>query len=309
MTTAASSKSDVNLLNRLLAVARDIKLSHSVFALPFSLLAMCLAAGSQNRLPSAAEVGLIVLCMVFARTVAMAINRWADAKLDAKNPRTQSRAIPAGRVSRPFVLGVAITCALLFIASTGGFYLLIANPWPIILSPLVLAYLALYSFTKRFTFFCHLVLGTALAISPVAATIAIAPGYLTAAAPWLLFANVACWVAGFDIIYALQDVQVDRAQGLFSLPARLGESPALWISRLLHVGAAASLILLGALSTQLSTLFLGAASLTVGLLIAEHALVWGNKLQHLKVAFGTINGIISLMLGAAGIIDAVRHIH
>lgn len=309
MTTAASANVHPGVLRRLTFVARDIKLSHSVFALPFALLAMFLAAGSQARLPRASDVGLIVLCMVFARTLAMAVNRWADARLDANNPRTQGRAIPAGRVSRPFMLGVAIVSGVFFIASASGFYFLSGNVWPVVLAPVVLAYLAGYSFTKRFTFFCHLVLGTALAISPLATTIAIEPRYLAAAAPWLLFANVACWVAGFDIIYALQDVKVDRAEGLFSLPAKLGETPALWVSRLLHAGSAATLILLAVMSPQLNGAFLAAAALTVALLAAEHGLVWGNRVQHMKVAFGTINGLISLMLGGAGIVDVVRHLH
>lgn len=289
----------------LLALARDIKLAHSVFALPFALLAMFLAAGSVGRLPSVGQSVLIVVCMVLARTVAMAVNRWADADFDANNPRAAGRAIPSGRLSRGFVLGAAIACGGLFIVTTGGFWWLDGNPWPLVLSPLVLAYLAGYSFTKRFTWLCHVYLGTALALSPIAAVIAIQPGYLAASAPWLLALMVATWVAGFDIIYALQDIEIDRADGLYSIPSRLGPNAALWIARGLHALTVVALLWLWRDSPQLGTLFLVASLLTVALLVLEHALVWGSKTNYISIAFMTVNGTISLLLGAAGIADAV----
>ncbi|MFW6032211.1 MAG: UbiA-like polyprenyltransferase, partial [Phycisphaeraceae bacterium] len=294
-----------SLTSRLHAVARDIKLSHSVFALPFALLATFLAAGWTGRLPSLAELGLIVLCMVLARTVAMSINRWADASIDAANPRTAGRAIPRGAVSRGFVLGVAIACGAGFVLAAAGFWWLRANPWPVLLSPAVLAHLAAYSFTKRVTWGCHLVLGSALALSPLAASLAIEPGYLAALEPWLIAALVTAWVAGFDIIYALQDTEVDCEQGLFSMPSRLGVGPALWISRALHAFAAAALLHLGWHSDQLGGLFFAAAVATAALLILEHALVWGSKTHRIPLAFLTVNGVISLLLGAAGIAEVV----
>ncbi len=299
---------DAALPAKLRLVARDIKLSHTVFALPFALLAMALAAGSAGRLPTVTQVGLILACMVFARTVAMTVNRWADARFDAANPRTAGRALPSGRLTPRFMLAVAAASGLGFVAAAAGFYLADANPWPLVLSPLVLAYLAGYSFTKRFTSFCHIYLGSALALSPLAAAIAIEPAYLAHPAPWLLAALVAAWVAGFDIIYALQDVDVDRDAGLFSMPSRLGPGPALWISRGLHAAAAAAVITLAVVSPQLNALFAAAAAVTVALLVLEHALVWGSRQRHLHVAFFTLNGVISLLLGAAGIVDAVLRI-
>lgn len=295
----------VSLTRRLTALAQDIKLAHSVFALPFALLATFLAAGSAQRWPTAATLGLIVLCMFTARTVAMAINRWADASMDADNPRTAQRAIPRGVVSRDFVLGAALACSIAFIAAASGFYFLNDNPWPVILAPLVLAYLAAYSFTKRITWLCHLVLGSALALSPLAAVIAVQPDYLNSTAPWLLAGIVICWVAGFDVIYALQDVQFDREAGVFSMPARLGVTPALWISRALHALVIVGLMALVWFSDQLGIVFAIAAALAVALLVIEHALIGAGKTQHMKIAFGTLNGIISLILGAAGIVDVV----
>ena len=286
----------------LLEVARDIKLSHSVFALPFAVLAMFLAAASDlpPRLPRVGEAVLIVLCMVLARTVAMAINRLADARLDARNPRTAGRAIPAGRVSRGFMLGVAAACALGFVAAAGGFWWWYGNAWPVLLSPLVLAWLCGYSFTKRFTWLCHLWLGAALALSPVAASIAIRPAYLAEAGPWLLAGFVACWVAGFDVIYSLQDVAVDRAQGLRSMPARFGPAGALWGARGLHVAAAAAVIALAWAEPRLGWPFAAAGAGVVVLLVVEHALVRGGDTRRLPLAFLTVNGVISLVLGAVG---------
>jgi 4-hydroxybenzoate polyprenyltransferase len=294
------------LTQRLLAVARDIKLSHSVFALPFALLATFLAAATEARRPTWDELLLIVVCMVLARTVAMTVNRWADARLDAVNPRTAGRAIPSGRLDRAFVLTVALACAAMFIVATSIFWVLHANIWPLLLSPLVLAWLAGYSFSKRFTWLCHLWLGVALALSPLAASVAITPASLGTAAPWLLAAMVACWVAGFDIIYALQDIEVDRTAGLHSMPSRLGSEPALWISRLLHLTTLAALVGLTLASPYLHVLFGVGVVVAAGLLVLEHALVWGSRTHHLNVAFLTVNGVISLLLGALGIADIVR---
>lgn len=285
-------------------IARDIKLSHTVFAMPFALLGAFMAARWADRLPAWGEFGLVVICMVMARTFAMAINRWADAALDAVNPRTSGRAVPAGRVSRGAMLGVALACAAGLVLAAGGFWFFFDNPWPVLLSPAVLLVLATYSYTKRFTWFCHLFLGCTLALSPVAAAIAIEPGFLAASpAVWLLSAMVLCWVAGFDVIYALQDAEHDRAAGLFSMPSRLGAERALWVSRVLHFGAAALLLLCWWACPLVGVFFLIAVTLTTVLLVVEHALVWGSKTNHLNMAFFTVNGVISLLLGAAGIAD------
>jgi 4-hydroxybenzoate polyprenyltransferase len=293
-------------LNRVTTLARDIKLSHSVFALPFALLATFLAAAHRSELPDVATLGLIVLCMVLARTAAMAMNRWADARFDADNPRTAKRAIPSGRLSSRFVLGAIVVCGLAFIAATSGFYSLRGNPWPLMLSPLVLAWLLAYSYTKRFTWMCHLFLGSALALSPLAAAIAVEPAYLGRPEPYLLFAMVMSWVAGFDILYALQDTDIDRTAGLYSIPSRLGESTALAISRLLHAISLTSLIYLAKLSPVLGTLFSVGVVIVAILLIIEHAIVWRSKTHHINIAFLTVNGVISLLLGALGIADVLR---
>lgn len=293
-------------MSKLVAIAKDIKLAHSVFALPFALLAMFLGAGYENRLPRWGEVVLIVLCMVTARTVAMTINRWADASIDAVNPRTAGRAIPAGRVSSRHMLMAASVFAVMFVLCCGGFLLVYDNPWPLILCPLVLVLLAGYSFAKRVTWLCHLLLGIALGISPVAAVIAIAPAYLAQPTVYLIALMVTCWVGGFDVIYAMQDVVVDRQQGLSSIPASLGEGKALWVSRAWHVIALAALIAAWRLDSQLSACFAIGIALAGLLLILEHVLIARSPRHTLHPAFMTINGIISLLLGAAGIVDVLR---
>ena len=305
MTAAVSTIS-----TRLVLLARDIKLSHSVFALPFALLGGLLAAAHKGELLDPALLGLIVVCMVLARTVAMTMNRWADRHLDGENPRTLRRALPSGQLDHRFMLNAAILCAVGFVAAAGGFYFLVdGNLWPLMLSPLALLWLVGYSYTKRFTWLCHLFLGVALALSPVAAAIAVAPAYLAGpAAPYALALMVLCWVAGFDIIYALQDVEVDRRTGIHSLPARLGVEPALWISRLLHLGAVAALIALCRLSAPLGVGFAIGTAAVAGLLVLEHALVWRSRTHHINIAFFAVNGVISIALGALGIVDVMRYV-
>lgn len=302
---AATAPQQSSLIAKLGHVARDIKLSHTVFALPFALLAMFLAAADDARWPRLGEAGLMVLCMFFARTFAMTVNRWADATIDAGNQRTATRAIASGRLGRDFVLGVACVCGLAFIAGAGGFWLAYENRWPLVLAVPVLAILGAYSFMKRFTWLCHVFLGLALAVSPIAAAIAIHPTYLARPDVYLLAGMVLCWVAGFDVIYALQDVEADRSQELYSMPSRLGVGPALWISRALHVLALASLCTLAVLSPQLHMLFNLAVAATAALLVTEHALIIKSPKKHLNMAFFTVNGVISVALGAAGIVDVM----
>jgi len=304
--TVSGAEWETSFGERFTALARDIKLSHSVFALPFALLATFLAAGAAGRLPAVGELMLIVLCMVAARTVAMAANRLADREMDAANPRTAGRALPRGQLKPGFVLGTVLGGSALFVGLTSGFWWFYGNFWPPVLSPAVLGYLVAYSYSKRVTALCHLMLGSALAMSPLAATIAIEPTYLTAPAPWLLAGMVACWVAGFDVIYALQDLEFDRAHGVFSVPAKIGAAPALWVSRGLHALAAGLLVALAAASSQLGLFFAIAAGAAVLLLVIEHALVWRQNRERIPLAFLTINGLISLCLGGLGIVDAAR---
>ncbi len=308
MTGAAPAEPATALPQKLAAVAGDIKLSHTVFAMPFALLATFLSAGWSGRLPGFDEFVLIVVCMFLARTFAMTVNRLADARLDASNPRTAGRALPSGRLDTVFVRATAAISAMLFIIAAGGFWLMHDNFWPMVLSPFVLIYLTGYSYTKRFTWLCHLYLGTALALSPIAAVIAIEPGYLIRVEPWLLAGMVACWVGGFDVIYALQDIEHDTSMGLFSMPSRLGAVTSLWISRALHLAAIACLLGLWYVSPLLGAWFLAAAILTLALLLLEHALVWRSSTHHIHTAFLTTNGIISLLLGAAGIVEVVLRV-
>lgn len=287
------------------AAARDIKLSHTVFALPFALLGAFLAAGFADRLPTLIEFALILLCMFFARTFAMAFNRLSDAMIDAQNTRTQGRALPSGRVRWDTMLWVIVVCAVAFIACAALFYVMMDNALPVLLSLPVLAVLAGYSYTKRFTWLCHAFLGLALSISPVSAAIAIEPSYLSQPIVWLLALMVLTWVAGFDVLYALQDTEIDRQLGLYSIPSRLGVSNALMISRGLHLVCIAALLGVAWLSTQLGVLFWVAVGVTCALLLLEHGLVWGGRTKQLNTAFFTVNGVISLLLGAAGITDII----
>jgi 4-hydroxybenzoate polyprenyltransferase len=301
-TTDASSAQSPS--DQFAALAADIKLSHTVFALPFALLGMGLAAGWAQRWPAVGEVGLILGCMVLARTFAMTVNRWADAGFDALNPRTAARAVPSGRLDKTFVTSTIFLTAIGFVVVAAGFWLFYANLWPLLLSPAVLAVLAGYSYTKRFTWLCHAVLGFALALSPLAAALALEPGYLAASPTvWLIAAMVLAWVAGFDVLYALQDVAIDRELQLRSIPASLGEGRALWISRGLHLVCAAALLAAGGVSPQLHVWFFSASLLTIALLVLEHALVGRSGTRRIHLAFFTVNGIISLLLGLAGLVD------
>lgn len=285
--------------------ARDIKLAHSVFALPFAILGGALAAdfsAPPSRL--ALQLVLIVLCMVTARTWAMLVNRLADARLDADNPRTKRRAVASGELPARTALIYALTSAALFCVFASLFWALLANPWPAFLCIPVLAFIALYSFTKRFTALCHLFLGAALALSPVASVVAIDPSYLSEPTIWLIAGFVLLWVAGFDTIYALQDLDYDRKTGLHSVPAALGWRGAIWISRLCHLGAFAAIASAWHLEPRLAHLFLflGLCPLA-GLLVLEHAILAERGKAGLQMAFFTLNGIASVALGLAGLLD------
>lgn len=296
-----------SLPTRLKAAAGDIKLAHSVFALPFAILAACMALdpASGVRLTRLAMLlGLVVVCMFFARTWAMLVNRWADRGIDGANPRTARRAIPAGRLSSADVVWFAGASALGFMLGCAGFWFAAENPWPLMLGAPALAWIALYSFTKRFTWLCHVFLGGALGASPLCSAIAIDPGAL---AQWpailLLSGMVLCWVAGFDVIYALQDLEFDREKGLHSIPARLGARGAIWISRALHALAFTLLALAWRADTRFGLLFGVAVSLVGCLLIAEHVVLARRGKAGLEMAFFTLNGVVSCVLGTAGIAD------
>jgi len=285
----------------------DIKLHHSVFALPFAVLGAFLALpGAPGWARFGGQLALVVACMVFGRTWAMLVNRIADRRFDAANPRTAKRPLASGALSPRAAVATALGSAGAFVLCCAGFLLLYDNPWPLMLSLPTLAWIALYSYTKRFTALCHVFLGGALAASPVAAAIAVNPGALAdTPALWLIAGMVVCWVAGFDILYALQDIDFDRAARLRSVPAALGPTGGAWVSRGLHAGALTLLVLAGTSDARLSALYFGAVALVALLLIAEHAVLIRRGLAGLPMAFFTINGVVSVVLGALGAIDTL----
>lgn len=326
MTVAAASPSPLATFR---IIAADIKLAHSVFALPFAILAAVMAAAppigffDKFLSPSAApapvdlamrsnllgKLGLVVVAMVFARTAAMLSNRLLDARIDRRNPRTAGRALPSGRLTgRTASLALAFS-AFAFIGVCSEFGWLYGNWWPLWLSLPVLAWICAYGLLKRFTSLCHLYLGSSLALSPIAAAIAIDPDAITlgpsSSSLWLLSGMVLCWVAGFDIIYALQDVDVDREQGLHSMPSRLGMGAAMQVSRVLHVAAVGCLVACWRLDPRLGWPFGIGVAVVAALLIYEHLTVarWGTT--KIALAFFTLNGAISCLLGALGVIDVL----
>src|SRR5580765_7153126 len=212
-----------------------IKIEHTLFALPFAFLGAVLAA---RGIPTIAQILWITLAMIGARSTAMAFNRVADKEFDARNPRTSMRAIPVGALSVGFVLAFTIIGAALFVFAAA-----MLNRLTLLLSPVALASIVVYSYTKRWTLLSHLVLGWCLAIAPTGAWIAVR-GAIDSPTPLLLSLTVMLWTAGFDVLYACQDYDFDRREGLYSIPARFGVARALWISRALHAGAFAALVLL-----------------------------------------------------------------
>ncbi len=268
---------------------------HTVFALPFALMSLIVASGG---MPSLRVLALVFVCMVGARNSAMAFNRLLDKRLDAANPRTQNRPLPSGEMTVRAVAVFTAVNALVFLAAC---YAL--NPLAFLLSPLALALIFFYSYTKRFTWLSHIVLGLCLAIAPVGAWVA-ATGSI--GVPSLLLAGAVCfWVAGFDILYSLQDMDFDRAHGLFSIPARWGLESSLWIARALHLGCVCLMILFG-ISASLSALyFLGLAAVAL-LLSRQHLLVRKGDLSRIGQAFFTVNGWVSICLFLLVLWDIVR---
>lgn len=288
------------LFERLRIILEMIKFSHTVFALPFALLAACLASARAGGWKLLDLVGL-VLCMVFARSAAMGFNRWADRKLDAENPRTRGRALPAGILTPGQVFVFVATCSAGFIASTFVFWATRGNLWPPMLSVPVLVFLFGYSYAKRFTALAHVWLGMALALAPLAAWIAIRAQ--VELPPVLLGLAIICWVTGFDILYACQDIDVDRQLGLQSIPARSGMNGAFVVARTCHAAMLAALISFGWFTPELRGAYWTALALTAALLLIEHWLVRRRDLAHINVAFLHVNGTISIGLFLATLLD------
>ena len=289
MTTPAA------IVGRARTFASLVKLSHSVFALPFALLSLLAATAGR---PSASLLLLVVAAVVAARTAAMAYNRYADRDIDRSNPRTAGREIPRGVVSPRAALVLTAVSGLVFV---GVCWLL--SPLCLLLSVPTLAWLLAYSHMKRFSALCHLWLGIALGLSPLAAWVA-ADGAFSArlAAPLVLGAGVALWVAGFDVLYACQDEAFDRAHGLHSIPARFGVRRAMWCSRALHTGAVVGFASFGLL-VPLGIAYQAGVGLAVGLLVWEHRLLRPDQLARIQSAFFTANGAIAIAMFAAGCID------
>ncbi len=262
-----------------------VKFEHTVFALPFALMAALLAAGG---LPPLRVLFWIIVAMVGARSSAMAFNRLVDAAFDARNPRTATRAIPAGQLTAAQVWAFVLATTALFLVAAWQL-----NGLALALSPVALAVIWGYSFTKRFTQFCHVVLGLAIGIAPSAAWIAVR-GTLDWA-PVVLTAAVMLWVGGFDVIYACQDVDFDRKQGLRSLPAWLGVAGALWASRAMHLAAVALLLFLPVL-TPLGAVYYAGVGVVAVLLAYEQSLVRPHDLSKVNAAFFTVNGFVSIGL-------------
>lgn len=294
-----------SVASRVSAVAGDIKLAHSVFALPFAVLGAVMALQADAWRGAWLVLLLVVLAMIAARTAAMIANRLFDRTIDARNPRTQGRAIPAGRLTPRDALMALGLSSVAFVAIAAAFGVLRGNWWPLTLALPVLAWITLYGLFKRFTWVCHLWLGASLALSVPAAALAADPAALAHPALWWLAGAVLAWVAGFDVIYALQDVEIDRAQGLHSVPARFGWEGALWISRLLHLASVVCLVLAWRSDARLGTPFIAAVSIAALLLLIEHATVrrWGTT--RMALTFFTLNGCVSLLLGAAGVVGVV----
>jgi 4-hydroxybenzoate polyprenyltransferase len=275
--------SETGIVSKIRVFLEMIKFSHTIFALPFALTGALLAA---QGMPSAIQIVWIVAAMVGARTAAMAMNRLIDAEIDARNPRTVGRAIPAGLIGKGITLFfiIAATALMLFAAA-------MLNPLCLKLSPVALFFLVLYSYCKRFTSLAHVVLGICLAAAPIGAWVAIR-GSLDVPA-FLLGSAVLFWVAGFDILYALQDLEFDRSAGLHSIPVLLGVSGSLRLARIFHT------IMIGLLYTLFNNLHLGllfavGIAVAAGMLMYEHWLLRDSDLGKLDAAFFNMNGYISV---------------
>lgn len=270
---------------KIIILLEMIKIEHTVFALPFAFMGALLGA---RGFPSGPQAFYILLAMVGARSAAMAFNRLVDARVDALNPRTADRALPRGLISRRTTIIFIAASSLLFLWAAGRL-----NPLCRTLAPFALIAVFFYSYTKRFTWASHFFLGGALGLAPLGGWIAVRGE--AGLVPLVLGGAVLLWVAGFDILYSLQDEEFDRAAGLFSLPARLGRVESLKIARSLHLGAALGFFLCGWLA-DLKWVYWGALGLAGLLLVWEHRLISPSDLSRLQQAFLTLNGLVGLLL-------------
>jgi 4-hydroxybenzoate polyprenyltransferase len=271
-----------------------VKFEHTVFALPFAFVGAILATGG---VPSAQTLGWVTIAMVGARSLAMALNRLIDAEIDARNPRTAAREIPSGLLSRAQVIGFCVVSLAVFLIAAWQLDPIVRWLWPI---P-VLAFV-IYPYTKRFTWLCHLVLGLSTGLAPLGAWLAVSGD--ADAAPFMLWAAVALWIGGFDVIYATTDVDFDRREGLKSLPARFGIAPALMVTRVAHLLAVCLLIAVG-VTLGLGPLYYLGLAVVAALLGYENSIVHPDDLSRVNVAFFTLNGVISVVFLAGVLADAL----
>lgn len=272
-----------------------VKFSHTIFAMPFALTGFFMATTIGGGSFSWTTFGLVVLCMVFARSAAMAFNRWLDVDIDKLNPRTAKREIPAGIISPQNAMFFILVNVMLFVLATW-----FINRICFFLSPIALLVVLGYSYTKRFTAFCHLVLGVGLSLAPIGAYLAVTGEF--ALLPVLVSVLVLCWVSGFDIIYSLQDEDFDKSQQLNSIPAWLGLSGALRFSEFLHVIAAALVITIG-IAGHFHWIFWIGAAVFVAMLVSQHLLVKPHDLSKVNMMFMTTNGIASVVFAVFAIAD------
>lgn len=283
-----------------------VKFSHTIFAMPFAMIGFVLGLINNHLVHNNAidkliylsygtKLVLVIVCMVTARSAAMAFNRYLDRHFDAKNPRTANREIPSGIISAENALSFIIGSCILFIAAT---YFI--NPLCLYLSPVALFVILFYSYTKRFTYLCHLVLGLGLSLAPIGAYIAVTGSFDLL--PILFSLSVVFWVSGFDIIYALNDIDFDQSQQLYSIPAIVGTKKGLRISEVFHIVSAACVIAAGIYGGFHWLYWIGVA-LFVGMLIYQHAIVKPNDLSKVNIAFMTANGIASVVFAVFVIAD------
>ena len=297
-------------MNNIKKYAGLVKFSHTIFALPFAIIGFFIGIFAPYFSSATLPIGgysplllkdiiklftLVILCMVFARSAAMAFNRYLDSSFDAKNPRTAIREIPAGIISKQSALRFVIINCLLFIAS--AFFI---NPICFYLSPVALFVVLFYSYTKRFTALCHLVLGIGLGLAPIGAYLAVTGKFELL--PILFSLTVLFWVSGFDIIYALQDEQFDKAHQLHSIPAALGKSKALKVSAYLHLLSAACVVSAG-IYGHFGWLYWLGVTVFIGMLVYQHSIVKPTDLSKVNIAFMTANGIASVVFSVFVLLD------
>lgn len=286
------------MLNKVKIFMEMIKFEHTVFALPFAYMGALLGSVVVNgHLPSWAQIGWVTLAMVGARTAAMSLNRVIDKAIDAKNPRTKNRAIPAGLLSSAEVyIFILVSFALLFWATSQ------LNVLSMKLLPIAVFFLVFYSYTKRFTWLCHVFLGLTIALAPLGGWVAIT-GEMDLVS-LVFYLTVACWTAGFDVIYACQDMEYDRGEGLYSIPSRFGIRKSLMIARGFHILTAVGFTSLFVI-TDLSWWYFSGLLIAYAILFYEHRLVKPDDLSRLNTAFFTMNGVLSILVFSFTLFDLV----